>query len=82
MRVTAGRAACLGERMARCTFPLLVVEGTSEDPMAVECVERNEDFSSLRRSFMVLLAHVSRRQIIETSRVSVDFYADVKTFEL
>lgn len=38
MRVTAGRAACLGERIARCTFPLLLVEGTSEDPMAVESV--------------------------------------------
>lgn len=78
MRVTAGRAVCLGERMARCTFPLLLVEGTSEDPMAVESVEGNQDFSSLRRPFMVLLAHCSRRQVIETSRLSVDFYAAVK----
>lgn len=72
MRVTAGRAACLGERMARCTFPPFIVEGTSEDPMAVESDECNQDFSSLRRSFMVMLAHRGRRQIIETSRVSVD----------
>lgn len=78
MRATAGRAACLGERMARCTFPQLLVEGTSEDPMAVESVECNQDFSSLSRSFMVLLAHGGRRQIIETSSVSVDFYAAVK----
>lgn len=92
MRVTAGRAACLGERMARCTFPLLVVEGTSEDPMAVESVDRNQDFSSLRRPFMVLLAHCGRRQITEIVKVSVDLKkiqcclstlnAAVETFEL
>lgn len=57
MRVTAGRAACLGGPMAPCTFPLLGVEATSEDPLVVEGVEWDQGFGPFRRSFMVALAH-------------------------
>lgn len=72
MRVTAGRAACLGEPMAPCTFPLLSVEATSEDLTAVESVKWDRDFGPFRRSFMVMY------RITETPRVCVHMYAAVK----
>lgn len=50
--MTAGRAACLGERWhgARSlrSLPPLAVEGTSEDPMAAESVKRDQTPRPLR----------------------------------
>lgn len=77
MRVTAGRAACLGEPMAPCTFPLLSVEATSEDLTVVESVKWDRDFGHFRRSFMVMLARYGVRRITETPRVCVHMYAAV-----
>lgn len=78
MRVTAGRAACPGEPMAPRAFPLLGVEATSEDLMVVESVKRDQNFGTLRRSFMVMLARYGVRRITETPRICVHMYSAVK----